>query len=177
MLREGTARLSESPWSSALYLVPKKDNGRPPVWRIQSSKRTTIQDRYPIRHIHEYSHQIAGCTIFSTIDLVRAYHHISVQADHVQKTDIPTLFGLFKFQFMSFDLRNAAKTIERFVDEVLSGFEFCFAYIDDILVYSRTPEEYEQHLRTLFKQLQAYGILFKPDKCVFSISILTPLYV
>ena len=95
----------------------------------------------------------------------------------MQKTDIPTLFGLFKFQFMSFDLRNAAKTIERFVDEVLSGFEFCFAYIDDILVYSRTPEEYEQHLRTLFKQLQAYGILFKPDKCVFSISILTPLYV
>ena len=64
MLREGTARRSESPWSSALHLVPKKDNGRPPVWRLQSSKRTTIQDRYPIRHIHEYSHQIAGCTIY-----------------------------------------------------------------------------------------------------------------
>jgi hypothetical protein len=78
---------------------------------------------------------------------------------------------------MSFDLRNAAKTFERFVDEVLSGFDFCFAYIADMLVYSRTPKEYEQQIRTLFKQLQAYGILFKAGKCVFSMSLLTPLYV
>ena len=51
--------------------------------------------------------------------------------------------------------------------ETLRGFDFSFAYIDDILVYSRTPEEHEQHLRTLFKQLQAYGILLNPGKCVF----------
>ena len=44
----------------------------------------------------------------------------------------------------------------------------CFAYIDDILVYSRTPEEHEQHLQTLFRQLQAYGILLNPGKYVYS---------
>ena len=68
---------------------------------------------------------------------------------------------------MSFGLRNAAQTFQRFLDEILRGFDFCFAYIDDILVYSRSPEEHERHLRTLFKQLQAYGILLNPRKFVF----------
>jgi hypothetical protein len=53
------------------------------------------------------------------------------------------------------------------MDEILKGFDFCFPYIDDILVYSLSPQEYEQRLKTLFKQLQAYGILLNPDKCVF----------
>jgi Uma2 family endonuclease len=53
-----------------------------------------------------------------------------------------------------------------FMDEILSGFDFCFAYID-ILVCSQTPEEHEQHLRTLFRQLQAYGILLNTGKWVF----------
>ena len=80
---------------------------------------------------------------------MQAYHHILLHPDDVQKTAINTPLGLFKFPFMFFDLRNAANTFHRFVDEVLRGSDFCFSYIDDILVYSRTPEEHEQHLRTL----------------------------
>ena len=53
---------------------------------------------------------------------------------------------------MSFDHRNAAQTFQRFMD-ILREYNFCFAYLDEILVYSRTPEEHEQHLRKLFVQL------------------------
>jgi hypothetical protein len=52
------------------------------------------------------------------------------------------------------------------MDEILRGFDFCFAYIN-ILVYSFSPQEHERHLRTLFRQVQAYGILLSPSKCVF----------
>ena len=117
----------------------------------------TIPDRDPVRHIHDYSHQLAGCTILSTIDLVRAYYQIPVHPDDVQKTAIITLLGLFEFPLMSFGLRNAAQTFQRFMNEILRGFDFCFAYVDFILVYSRTPEEHEQNLRTLLKQIQACG--------------------
>jgi hypothetical protein len=117
-----------------------------------------------VRHINDYAHQLAGCTIFSTMDLVRAYHQIPVNPDDVQKTAITTLFGLFEFPFKSFGLRNAAQTFQRFMDEILRRFDFCFSYIDDILVYSQSPELHEQHLQALFKQLQAKGILLKPQQ-------------
>jgi hypothetical protein len=57
--------------------------------------------------------------------------------------------------------------------EILRGFDFCFVYIDDILVYSRSPEEHERHLRTLFRQLYAYGILLNRGKCVFRAAEIT----
>ena len=97
----------------------------------------TIPDRYPIRHITDYANHLAGCKGFSTINLVRAYHQIPVHQDDVQKTAITTPFGLFEFPFISFGLRNAAQTFQRFMDEILRGFDFCFAYIDDILVCFR----------------------------------------
>jgi hypothetical protein len=68
---------------------------------------------------------------------------------------------------MSFGLRNAAQTFQRFMDGVLRGFDFCFAYLGDILVFSRSPEKHEQYLRALFTQIQRYGIIINPANCVF----------
>jgi hypothetical protein len=68
---------------------------------------------------------------------------------------------------MSFGLRNAAQAFQRFMDDILRGLDFCFAHLDDILVFSRSLKEHEQHLRALFNQLQRYGIIINPAKCVF----------
>jgi hypothetical protein len=68
---------------------------------------------------------------------------------------------------MSFGLRNAAQTFERFMDDILRGLDFCFAYVDDILVFSQSHEDQERHLRAIFGRLQTYGILINPAKCVF----------
>jgi len=70
---------------------------------------------------------------------------------------------------MPFGLRNAVQTLQRFMDEILKVLNFYFAYIDDNLVFSRFPQEHDQHIRILFNQLQNYGILRNPLKCVFRV--------
>ncbi|CAK1595950.1 unnamed protein product [Parnassius mnemosyne] len=68
---------------------------------------------------------------------------------------------------MAYGLRNAAQTFQRFMDEVLRGLDFCFGYLDDILVYSSNSTQHQQHLRQLFQRLTEYGILINTNKCVF----------
>jgi len=85
----------------------------------------------------------------------------------VKKTAITTPFRLFEFPFISFGLRNAAQTFQRFMDEILREFDFCFTYSDDTLVYSRSPEQHERHFQTLFRQLQAYGVVLIPANVSF----------
>lgn len=68
---------------------------------------------------------------------------------------------------MTFGLRNAAQTFQRFMDNVTRGLEFCYVYIDDILIASKDHEEYRRHLRILFERLQHHQITINPVKCLF----------
>ena len=98
----------------------------------------TILDHYQIPHIQDFTATLHGTTTFSKLDLVQAYHQITVESSDVAKAAITTPFGLFKFTHMPFGLGNVTQTFQQFMDQVLYGLDFCYVYIADILIISHS---------------------------------------
>lgn len=68
---------------------------------------------------------------------------------------------------MPFGLKNAAQSFQLFINQVLMGLDFTFAYIDDILIASSSAQEHEQHIKAVFNRLREHGLYNSADKCAF----------
>lgn len=104
MCQKGICRPSDSP----LLLVAKKDGSFCPCGVYRRVNAVMKPDRYPLPHIHDFASNLAGRTVFSKLDLVRAYYQIPITKDDIPKTAVTTPFGLYEFPVMCFGLKNAA---------------------------------------------------------------------
>ena len=172
MLQLGIIRPSSSAWSSPLHMVPKKTSGDLVVTR--SLNRSTIPDRYPIPHTHDFSSSLQGATVFSKLNLVRAYiyHHISVTTSDVQMLRLPLhLFvdclSLSRFHSDSeMQLRHSNVSWTRY--SVVSHPSTPTSTMSSWPVLA-TLEQHINDLRTVIERLSAHGIIINPNKCVFGV--------
>ncbi|GFX56273.1 hypothetical protein TNCV_2242071 [Trichonephila clavipes] len=95
-----------------------------------------------------------------------AYYQIPIAEKDKGKTAITTPFGSYEFNTMSFGLRNAPSTFQRFITEVLYGLDFVFPYLNDVLVASSSEEEHSEHLKMVFERFQQYGLRINISKSV-----------
>lgn len=184
MLEEGIIRPSSSPWASPLHMVPKTASSWRPCGDYRALNRITRADSYSIPVLQSFSRDLHNCTTFSKVDLRSAYHQIPIHEADIEKTAICTPFGLYEFTKMNFGLSGASQTFQRFIDTVTRRLEVtcpdnttrqvvCFAYVDDLLIASKSQEEHLQDLDALFQRLQHYGLRINPLKSEFGKAELT----
>lgn len=169
LCERGICERATSPWASPIHMVKKKDGS----WRICGDYRRlnaiTEPDRYPIPYLLDCTNMLDGKCIFSSLDLLSAYNQIPMAPNDVNKTAVTTPFGSFVYKFMTFGLRNASQTFQRFVNQALGDLDFAFAYIDDILVASNSESEHREHLSTVFQRLEKAGLKLNVNKCIFGV--------
>ncbi|GJZ80375.1 putative reverse transcriptase domain-containing protein, partial [Tanacetum coccineum] len=131
-----------------------------------------IGSRYPLPRIDDLFDQLQGAKHFSKIDLRSGYHQLRVKEQDISKTAFRTRYGHYEFLVMPFGLTNAPAVFMDLMNRVFHEFldKFVIVFIDDILVFSKSKEEHEEHLRTVLQILRQEKLYAKFSKCEFWLS-------
>ena len=134
--------------------------------------RVIIKNRYPLSRIEDLFDQLKGAQVFSKINLRSGYHQMRIKEIDVQKTAFRTRYGHYEFLVMSFGLTNAPTMFMDLMNRVFKPYldAFVVVFIDDILVYSHSRDEHEQHLRIVLETLKVNKLYAKLSKCEFWLS-------
>ena len=169
LIGKGFIRPSSSPWGAPVLFVRKKDGSLRLCIDYRGLNKVTIKNKYPLPRIDELLDQLEGATWFSKIDLASGYHQIPIAEKDVQKMAFRTRYGHFEFVVMPFGLTNAPAAFMGMMNNVFREYvDLCMiAFIDDILIYSRSKEEHDWHLRIVLEKLREHKLYAKLSKCSF----------
>lgn len=174
MLTDGIIKESISPYTSPVWVVPKKSDasGRRKfrlVIDYRKLNEKTINDKYPIPEITDILDKLGKATYFSTIDLVSGFHQIQLAEEDTEKTAFSVNGGKYEFTRMPFGLKNAPATFQRVMDCVLRDLigVCCFVYMDDIIIFSSSLQEHMRNLSQVLKRLKDARLKIQLDKCEF----------
>jgi hypothetical protein len=169
LLESGFIQPSKSPFGAPIIFVPKKNGKLRMCVDYRALNAITVKNRYPLPRIDELMDRLHGATVFTKLDLQSGYWQIRIKEEDIPKTAFRTRYGHYEWKVLPFGLTNAPATFQALMNNVLRPYldQFVVVYLDDILIYSRTPEEHEQHLQLVLKALEDNELYVGLDKCAF----------
>jgi hypothetical protein len=161
--------LSSSPWGASILFVQKKDGSQRMCVDYRSLNDVTVKNKYPLPCIEELFDQMRGSKVFSKIDLRPGYHQMRIRPSDIPKTAFSTRYGLYEFTVMSFGLTNSPAYFMNLMNKVFMEYldRFVVVFIDDILIYSKSDSNNEEHLRLVLQKLRDNQLYAKFSKCEF----------
>jgi hypothetical protein len=166
---KGFIRPSSSPWGAPVLFVEMKDGTQRMCVDYRSLNEVTIKNKYPLPRIEDLFDQMKGASVFSKIDLRSGYHQLKIWESDIPKTAFRTRYFLYEHTVMFFGLTNAPACFMYLMNKVFMEYldRFIVVFINDILVFSKTMEEHEEHLRLVLEKLRSKQLYAKFSKCEF----------
>lgn len=174
MLENGIIQHSSSPYSSPIWVVPKKKDASGirkvrVVIDYRKLNEKTVDDKYPIPQIEEILDNLGKSVYFTTLDLKSGFHQIEMDPKHRNKTAFSTALGHFEFTRMPFGLKNAPATFQRAMNNILGDYigKICYVYLDDIIIIGFNLENHMENLSKILQRLSDFNLKIQLDKCEF----------
>ena len=167
LVSKGFVRSSTSPWGAPVLFVKKKDGSLRLCIDYRELNKVTIRNQYPLPRIDDLFYQLQGAKVFSKIDLRSGYHQLKIRSEDVPKTAFRTQYGHYEFLVMPFGLTNAPAIFMDLMNRLFQPYldQFVIVFIDDILIYSGSKEDHEEHLRVVLQILRENQLYAKFSKC------------
>lgn len=171
LLAKGVIRPSSSAASSPILLVSKPNGGIRMCVDYRKLNDLTIKRRHPIPLLSETLSNLAGAKWFTKLDVRAAFNQLRIRKGDEWLTSFATRYGQFEWLVMPFGLCNAPATWQSFINSLIRDCldDFATAYLDDILIYSKTYEEHIQHVQLILQRLQDASLPLDVDKCSFCV--------
>lgn len=171
-LQAGLITESHSPYAAPALLVKKKDDSFRLVVDYKKLNLITIKDSSPLPHMEETIRKLGqGYKYFSKLDLKSGFYQIPITNIDKEKTAFITPFGLFQFNVLPMGLKNSPPTFQKVMSDTLQSCrQFSFVYLDDIIVFSKSPDEHFNHLKQVFSALLSKQFVLNPPKCEIMVS-------
>jgi hypothetical protein len=175
-LERGFIQPSNSPVASPVFFVTDKasqsrgtDQLRLVVdYRTLNSK--IVLDEYPLPLTRDIIDRLGKAKVYTKFDVRAGFNNIRVAKGHEWKLAFKTMFGLYEYKVMPMGLATAPSIFQRFMNMVLAPYLglFCFAYLDDIIVFSENETEHQEHVTKVLEAMEAHKLHLKPIKCVWN---------
>nr|GEX13128.1 DNA/RNA polymerases superfamily protein [Tanacetum cinerariifolium] len=165
----GTQPISKAPYCMAPIELKELKEQLQELLDLGFIRLSVSPNRYPLPRIDDLFDQLLGAKFFSKIDLKSGYHQLRVKEQDIPKTAFCTRYGHYEFLVMPFGLTNAPALFMDLMNRIFHEYldKFVIVFIDDILVYSKTKEEHEEHLRIMLGTLCQEKLYAKFSKCEF----------
>ena len=156
-----------SSWSAPIIVVPKDDGGKHLVIDYRALNKVTRKFTCPMPKVEDIFSKLNAATYFTTLDLHAGYHHIPLDKSSIPKTAFNSPLRKYEYIKVPFGLAQAPAYFQELMTGILKDFPFAIAYLDDIILFSKTPQEHLSHIHMVFEKLRTANLSMKKSKCIF----------
>ena len=169
LLLQGLIEPSSSPFGAPVLFVSKPDGSLRMCIDYRLLNSQTIKNKYPLPRIDQLIDQLNGAKVLSSLDLQSGYWQIKLAPEDVHKSAFITPFGQYQFKCMSFGLCNAPSTFQAIMNKIFRPYlgVFVLVYLDDIMIYSQSPELHAEHVEKVLQVLKDNEFYVRLRKCDF----------